>query len=72
MRFQVGDVVRISKQFGDLVGRPKYPRNRDGVIERVNDNHDIFPIKVKFPDVDYSNDDYSVFKEIELKLVRRT
>ena len=70
MRFQVGDIVRISKQFDDLVGRPKYPRNRDGVVEDT-DGHEAYPIRVRFHDVEYSPNSLSEFKESEIKLVRR-
>ena len=72
MRFQVGDVVRISRHFTDLEGEAIYPSGRNGEVVQIRDRGG-YPIKVLFDDVGYGaiSDEYSEFKEEELKLVRR-
>ena len=74
MRFQIGDIVRISKDFGGCKSSSRYPRDRDGRIIRITENRlaGSLPIKVRFDDVEYnSNTECSMFRESEVKLVRR-
>lgn len=68
MRFQVGDIVRISKSFTDLDGEKEYPQNTDGRVYNLNGTD--YPIRVRFDGVEYRST-ISEFKESELKLVRR-
>ena len=71
MRFQVGDIIRISSTFLAMDGANHYPRGRDGEIERIEDDGTSYPIKVRFQDVIYGGVGLSVFNEREIKLVRR-
>ena len=70
MRFEIGDTVRISSSCDAEVGEPMYPRGRDGTIIRITGEIGDYPVKVRFQNVDY-NGEFSVFREGELKLVRR-
>ena len=71
MRFQNGDIVRISKTFTDLEDEPEYPNNRNGKVISI-DCLRTYSIYVRFDDVQYDSDDSkSEFNENELRLVRR-
>ena len=71
MRFQVGDIIRISSSWNGLLDEKMYPRSMDGEVIRIMGGS--YPIKVKFNDVEYETDgDISMFREDELKLVRRS
>jgi len=71
MRFQVGDTVKISKTswketFKDFTEKEKYPENTEGIITRINplSSHPII--------INYVEDRESVFREDELRLVKRS
>ena len=70
MRFQYGDIVRITSGLSHPTGRV-FPRDRNGKVMIINESE--FPVRVRFDGVDYENayNGTSPFKEHELKLVRR-
>ena len=73
MRFEIGDIVRISKKFTDLEHEKEYPRNTNGEVIRFSDvnNETSYPVKVVFDGVEYPHQNFSEFRETELRLVRR-
>ena len=72
MRFQVGDIVRISSNpitphNGSVPSSENFPRNRNATITEMRDCGDEFSIRVRFD----GQTGYCDFAEGELKLVRR-
>lgn len=62
MRFKVGDIVKISSQCSFFEGSSN--KNIEGTIDEINEGH--LPIKVS-----WNNNDWNLYNEKELKLVRR-
>ena len=68
MRFNIGDIVRISKKSGYYGEDECNPKDMDGEIVET-DSREIgitYPIKVQ-----WDNGESCVFREIDLKLRRR-
>ena len=67
MRFNEGDVVRISKDSTYFGRSNDNPRNVNGIITRINELTGlIMPITVE-----WVGGEVNVYREIDLKLVRR-